>query len=196
MLRAEPPAELGLGFTRRLGQDEARAAARSGAIERLVAWRTAAAGDTFLVPAGTVHAIGAGLALVEVQEPSDVTYRLYDYGRPRELHLDHGFTVADLGPYGVANPRTSLSPGRDILTRCQFFTIERLAVRGALRFGTPAPFYHLIVTIEGRGTLAGHSFQPGSVFLAPAASHGFEVVSDDAALVVAYTSASPTPALG
>lgn len=196
VLRAEPPAELGLGFTRRLAPDEAREAARSGAIEELVAWRTAAAGDTFLVPAGTVHAIGAGLTLVEVQEPSDVTYRLYDYGRPRELHLDDGFTVADLGPYAVENPRTTLSPAREVLARCEFFTIERVAVGGRLAFSGPAPFYHLVVAIEGEGTLAGQPFRPGSVFLAPAASETFHVVSDAAALLVAYTAGAPTAAIG
>nr|MCU0256293.1 class I mannose-6-phosphate isomerase [Vicinamibacterales bacterium] len=93
VLRAAPGSRVGLGFTREVAVDEAREAARTGAIEGLLAWHPASAGDTFLVPAGTVHAIGAGLTLVEVQEPSDVTYRLYDYGRPRELHLEHGLTV-------------------------------------------------------------------------------------------------------
>jgi mannose-6-phosphate isomerase len=160
-----------------------------------VAWRTARSGDTFLVPAGTVHAIGAGLTLVEVQEPSDVTYRLYDYGRPRDLHLDHGFTVADLGPYAVANARTRLSPGRDVLTTCGFFTIERLEVTGRRAFSLPTPFYHLVVVVEGEGTLAGQMFRPGSVFLVPAASEAFDVVAGQAVLVVAYTADTVTPAL-
>ena len=51
-------------------------------------------GDAFFVPAGTVHAIGAGLALCEIQQHSDITYRLYDYGRPRELHLEKAMQVA------------------------------------------------------------------------------------------------------
>jgi mannose-6-phosphate isomerase len=195
VLRADPAAELGLGFTRRLTPDEAREAARTGAIEQLVAWRPAAAGDTFLVPAGTVHAIGSGLTLVEIQEPSDVTYRLYDYGRPRELHLEHGFTVADLGPYAIENRRTPVSEGREILARCGFFTIERVEVRGQRRFDTPAPFYHLIVVAEGSGTLDDRPFRPGSVFLAPASSPAFDVVSGSAVLLVAYTADALTTAV-
>src|SRR5690606_1940390 len=71
-----------------------RKAARDGSIERLMEWHTVRAGDFFYIPAGTVHAIGAGVSLIEVQQNSDVTYRLYDYGRPRELHLDKAVAVA------------------------------------------------------------------------------------------------------
>ena len=194
VLRAEPPAELGLGFVRPLDQAAARAAALSGDIEQLIAWRTAAPGDTFLVPAGTVHAIGAGLTLIEVQEPSDVTYRLYDYGRPRELHLDHGFTVADLGPYRVETPRTALRAGRDVLTRCDFFTMERVRVIGSLAFTGRTPYYHLVVVAAGRGTLDGQTFAPGDAFFVPASSVPFTIAGEDAALVVAYTAETPTHA--
>ena len=81
VLRAAPDARVALGFERPVTADEARAAAVSGEIERLLRWYPAKAGDTFFVPAGTVHAIGAGLVLCEIQQYSDVTYRLYDYGR-------------------------------------------------------------------------------------------------------------------
>src|SRR3546814_13278228 len=74
-------------LTRRLSGEELRAAALDGSIEQLMDWKDVKAGDFFFIPAGTVHAIGAGLKLVEVQQNVDVTYRLYDYGRPRELHL-------------------------------------------------------------------------------------------------------------
>ena len=59
-----------------------------GSIEQLMEWRPVAAGDFVFVPSGTIHAIGAGISLLEFQQNSDVTYRLYDYGRPRELHLE------------------------------------------------------------------------------------------------------------
>jgi mannose-6-phosphate isomerase len=98
ILDAEPGATLGLGFTRELSADELRAAALDGSIEQLIDWRQVSAGDFVVVPAGTVHAIGAGISLLEFQQNSDVTYRLYDYGRPRELHLDDGIAVASLEP--------------------------------------------------------------------------------------------------
>src|SRR5262245_7149767 len=91
---AEPSAVLGIGFARAVDRDEMRAASLDGSIETLIRWRRVRAGDFFYIPAGTVHAIGAGVGLIEVQQNSDITYRLYDYGRPRELHLDQGLAVA------------------------------------------------------------------------------------------------------
>jgi mannose-6-phosphate isomerase len=96
---AEPGAVLGIGFREPLSSEAIRAAALDGSIERLMAWHPVRAGDFFYIPAGTVHAIGAGISLIEVQQNSDITYRLYDYGRPRELHLDDGVAVAHGTPY-------------------------------------------------------------------------------------------------
>jgi mannose-6-phosphate isomerase len=100
ILDAEPGAVLGFGPTREVGKEELRQAALDGSIEQLMDWRPVAAGDFIFVPAGTVHAIGAGISLLEFQQNSDVTYRLYDYGRPRELHLDDGIAVAAPRPFG------------------------------------------------------------------------------------------------
>lgn len=99
VLEAEPGATLGLGLTRRIGADELRAAALDGSIEELMVWRPVSAGDFVFVPPGTVHAIGAGISLLEFQQNSDVTYRLYDYGRPRPLHLDDGVAVSEPAPF-------------------------------------------------------------------------------------------------
>jgi mannose-6-phosphate isomerase len=99
ILEAEPDATLGLGLKRAVSNDDLRSAALDGSIEQLVDWRSVRTGDFFFVPAGTVHAIGAGISLLEFQQNSDVTYRLYDYGRPRELHLDDGIAVSRPEPY-------------------------------------------------------------------------------------------------
>jgi mannose-6-phosphate isomerase len=99
ILDAEPEATVGLGLKREVSADELRAAALDGSIESLLDWRPVRVGDFFLVPPGTVHAIGSGLSLLEFQQNCDVTYRLYDYGRPRELHLDQGIAAARPGPY-------------------------------------------------------------------------------------------------
>lgn len=97
---AEPGAVLGMGTTQPLNSEELRAASLSGEIEQLMDWKPVEAGDYFYIPAGTVHAIGAGITLVEVQQYADITYRLFDYGRPRELHLNDGVAVSDAKPYG------------------------------------------------------------------------------------------------
>jgi len=99
ILEADPGATIGLGTKRELSPDELRQAALDGSIEQLMDWRPVRAGDFYFVPAGTVHAIGGGISLLEFQENADVTYRLYDYGRPRELHLNDGVAVANAMPY-------------------------------------------------------------------------------------------------
>jgi mannose-6-phosphate isomerase len=109
IVSAEPGAVLGIGTKTPLSPDELRAASLSGAIEQLLDWKAVKAGDWFYIPAGTVHAIGAGITLIEVQQYADITYRLYDYGRPRELHLDDGVAVSVAAPYD--DPRCGAAGG-------------------------------------------------------------------------------------
>ncbi|MEK6542461.1 MAG: class I mannose-6-phosphate isomerase [Pseudomonadota bacterium] len=99
VLDAEPDAELGVGLKAPSSTEALRAAALDGSIEALIDWRSANVGDFVYNAAGTIHAIGAGLMVVEVQQNVDCTYRLYDYGRPRELHLDEGLAVARTDPH-------------------------------------------------------------------------------------------------
>lgn len=99
IIAAQPDARLGIGTVRPLTAEELAAASTSGEIEQLMDWKPVKAGDYFYIPAGTVHAIGAGITLVEVQQNADITYRLYDYGRPRALHLDDGVAVSRAEPY-------------------------------------------------------------------------------------------------
>jgi mannose-6-phosphate isomerase len=96
---AEPDAKIGLGLRRELTRDELRRAALDGSIIEEMEWRPVAAGDFLYVPAGTIHAIGGGICLLEFQQNSGLTYRLYDYGRPRELHLDESVAVSRREPY-------------------------------------------------------------------------------------------------
>jgi mannose-6-phosphate isomerase len=111
---AKPGAVLGIGTKQALDAGALRAASLSGEIEALMDWKPVQAGDYFYIPAGTVHAIGGGITLVEVQQYADITYRLYDYGRLdngtlRELHLDDGVAVARAGPYD--DPRSGIAIG-------------------------------------------------------------------------------------
>jgi mannose-6-phosphate isomerase len=123
ILRAEPGAVLGLGFKAAIGKEEMRQAALDGSIERLMDWKPVRAGDFFYVPAGTVHAIGAGLSLIEVQQQSDTTYRLYDYGRPRELHLEDGVGVAEGGAYPDGCASHVEGGGQCVLVKGPHFTL-------------------------------------------------------------------------
>jgi mannose-6-phosphate isomerase len=99
VLTAEPGAQIAAGFRKPITSEQARAAALDGSIVKLLEWIDARPGDTFFLPAGTVHAIGGGLTICEIQQPSDIVYRFYDHGRGRELHLDRALAVGNLGPH-------------------------------------------------------------------------------------------------
>ena len=125
VLDAVEGATLGLGFRSSVSADELRAAAIDGSIEDLMDWRPVRTGDFAYVPAGTVHAIGAGIMLIEVQQNADVTYRLYDYGRSRELHLDDGIAVAHRDEYSDANFRRASAPVDAVLIDGPEFSLIR-----------------------------------------------------------------------
>jgi mannose-6-phosphate isomerase len=134
------------------------------------------------LPAGTVHAIGANILLFEVQQTSDTTYRLYDWGRvdaktgkPRDLHVDHGLLCSDFarGPCHPAAPADAGRPHRcEVLVGCEFFTLTRHADERPFRVGEHGRC-RVVVGIEGRADLVwndrGYPISPGSVVLLPAA---------------------------
>jgi mannose-6-phosphate isomerase len=125
VVAAEPGAKLALGLKEEMSEAELREAAADGSIERRLDWIEARRGDFFSVPAGTIHAIGPGLSLIEIQQPSDVTYRLYDYGRDRALHLDDAVAVANRSP--VANARRRAGPESAILLEAAPFSVAYVA---------------------------------------------------------------------
>ena len=134
ILSAAPGAQIALGFEQPVGAEELRAAALSGDIERLLRWIPVHPGETYFIPAGTIHAIGAGIEICEIQQNSDITYRLYDYGRPRELHLDRALEAADLNSW--QHPGASLghglADGWKRLAGCRHFATDSLGRHGAL----------------------------------------------------------------
>lgn len=121
---AEPGAVLGIGTRHPLSAKELREAAVSGELENLMCWKPVRAGDWFHIAPGTVHAIGAGVTLVEIQQNADVTYRLYDYGRPRELHLEEGVAVSKAEPYAdIRHGKLGMTASSKLLTRCPSFSV-------------------------------------------------------------------------
>lgn len=126
ILDAEPSAKLGIGFVEEIDRDEMRAAAQDSSIERLLAWHPVQAGDFFYIPANTVHAIGPGVSLIEVQQNSDITYRLYDYGRPRELHLEDGIAIATGAAHDPLLRRRVPNVGHHALVEGPVFRLDRL----------------------------------------------------------------------
>jgi mannose-6-phosphate isomerase len=163
ILQARPDACVALGFREPVSKQQLVAAAQSGEIDRLLEWRTVRRGETYLVPAGTVHAIGPGVVLCEVQQNSDITYRLYDFGRGRELHLLRASDVANLGRHpGPAVPSV-LSGGRELLVECPYFTVERRIIETS--FSHIASGQEFWVVLSGNGRWADRPFQAGEVWM-------------------------------
>ncbi|MDX2149749.1 MAG: class I mannose-6-phosphate isomerase [Bryobacteraceae bacterium] len=167
ILRADPGATIALGFKEPLAPDRLREASLSGEIEHLLNWVPVQPGETYFVCAGTVHAIGSGIALAEIQQYSDVTYRLYDYGRPRELHLEKGFEVSRMNPHPGAAVAVGLGDGLERLVVSPFFLTDRVTVAGnERRVERGALGADAWIAIEGSGLIEGQPFRAGEVFLA------------------------------
>jgi mannose-6-phosphate isomerase len=149
VLDAQAPGEIAVGFTKPISREELRVAAETGGIENLLDWRRVKPGDVIFTPAGTVHAIGAGVTICEIQENSDITYRLYDYGRPRELHLDHGVEVSRLGPHEFAAKPVRLAEGREELVVSEYFRVERLSVKEHLTIPAGSLYYLILINTNG-----------------------------------------------
>jgi mannose-6-phosphate isomerase len=167
VLTAEPGARLAVGFKEQVTPGRMRAAALDGSIENLLEWHEVAPGDFIYLTAGTVHAIGAGLSLIEVQQNSDITYRLYDYGRPRELHLDAGIAVADGGPHDPALRRRVPDAGDISLVEGPHFRLDRLDgppdAATAARYGD-RPL--LVIPVDAPIRLGNETVAPGGCGLA------------------------------
>lgn len=172
ILRADPDAQLAIGFRETLTKERLRELAVSGEIEKLLNWIPVSAGDTFFIPAGTVHAVGAGLAICEIQEHSDITYRLYDYGRPRELHLDKAIQAASLR---AMEAKPAVLP-----IDCQFFHTEMARITAPFEYKPEATRFHVLIFLSGLGTIGGQDFQEGQAWLIPAGSASFTIIPGDA----------------
>jgi mannose-6-phosphate isomerase len=195
VLAAEPGADVAVGFREPLAPSRLEGVARSGEIEQLLDWRDVHEGQTIFTPAGTIHAIGAGVTICEIQQNSDITYRLYDYGRPRELHLEHGARVADLGPLDCHPETVRLSSWREQLLECEYFRLERLKPERSFRVQQGSPGYLLLFCLHGRGEINDKPFKAGQTWMIPADNEQIEVVARDSEWILTYRARSPLSGL-
>lgn len=166
VLDAEPDARLGIGMTQTLDGDALRAAALDGSIEQLMDWKKVQPGSFYYIPAGTVHAIGAGITLVEVQQNNDVTYRLFDYGRPRELHLDDGVSVSKAKPFPEADRILPLGTQDRVVDGSYApFTMDMVSWAAGDRPTLPDIKPCWFVPVTGSGTIDGQDWSANECWL-------------------------------
>ncbi len=163
ILRADPGAQIAIGFREPITKERLRESSLSGEIEHLLRWVDVSPGETYFIPAGTVHAIGAGIALCEIQQHSDVTYRLYDYGRPRELHLDKALQVAD----------TSAPDGRPVQlpVDCAYFHTDLLLLDQPVEYAPDPKRSEVLIFLAG-GNL-------GEAWLLPVGTAPFRIEASE-----------------
>ena len=183
ILAAQPDSTIALGTKAPVDRDRLRAAAQDGSIEGLLDWKPVKPGDFLYCASGTIHAIGGDLTVIEIQQNSETTYRLYDYGSDRELHLDDGIAVAHPVPYTPIVSPGPAGAGRHVQVEGPKFVLERWA-GGEQAVSLPEGKTGWLVPITGSGEVGGVAFKAGECVTVK----GSETVraSADADLLFAY----------
>lgn len=159
ILQADAQAQVIAGVRPGTSTDQLAQAIRKGEILDLVQRHPVAPGDTVMMPAGTLHALGPGLLLYEVQQTSDTTYRVFDWNRPasagRTLHLEESIAVTDSQAHGqVIHPPQPQPHGPFELVRCPYFVLETVRSEGeTLKFGPHPDSFHILTSIGGQARL-------------------------------------------
>lgn len=179
VLGAEPGAGVYLGFVDRPDADAVREAALDGSLPDLLEFVELSEGDAVYVPAGTVHAIGGGLELFELQQSSDTTFRLFDWGRTgRELHLDQALSCADLAPPPDLPVATKLTGAVSRLVTCPHFRIDRIG--GGLDGGSIVPLdpdgrWTAVHGVSGSARTSELAVEQGDTLVVPASAGPVEL---------------------
>lgn len=165
----EDNAGIYLGFNRQVKKQEIESAIENNTIENLLNFIPVKKGESFLINAGTIHAIGAGVTICEIQQNSNVTYRVYDYdrkdiyGNKRELHVKKALDVLDYNkfskPYNNEN---------NILAKCGYFTVLKYKVTDLLTLTSDKTTFNAITVMEGNGIIENIKFVKGDTFFIPA----------------------------
>jgi mannose-6-phosphate isomerase len=162
VLDAAPGARLIAGMKPGTSAKELATAIKDGNILSLSQYLDAHVGDTVFMPAGTIHALGPGLLIYEVQQSSDLTYRVYDWGRPetekRKLHIDKSLAVTNPQAGATAQKLPPMSDGdRQVLASCQYFTLEMLTAQASeLAIEPRGLSFHILTVIEGQARIASN----------------------------------------
>lgn len=183
VIAADPGAQVRIGLKPGVDKQKFREALSAGTLEELLESWPVHAGDSFFVPAGTPHTIGPGMILCEVQEYSDLTYRVYDYGRvnaqgqPRELHIEKALAVMHFGRSNggktLAMPLRARGAQSVLLAACPYFAAERWEFAASAEMETNPEHFDVLVILGGSGDFLQDgslaAYQRGETWFVPAA---------------------------
>lgn len=178
---AKPDAALIVG-TKDCSKEEFEAAIKSGEVEKCLNKIEVKKGDCFLINSGLIHAICDGVIIAEIQQNSDVTYRVYDYGRPREIHVEKALDVINFGlkcenligeEIAFDGYKTSL------LCKNEYFGIEKLIIEKSLKHTSDKEKFDILTCVDGEGTIEGNGYSEkikmGDTYLIPATLGTYEI---------------------
>jgi mannose-6-phosphate isomerase len=191
IVSATPDAAVAVGLNQSLTTHQLRTSIEDGSIASLMKWRHVQAGDVVFVPAGTIHAIGPGLVIAEIQQNSDATFRVFDYGRQRELHVANAVAVARAEPAETQVAVRRLTDARTLLAACPYFVLERFDLAPASRWDISATAETWLLMLEGEARFDAVDVSAGqALFL----EHDRAVIETGPAglcAVVAYAASEP-----
>ena len=174
VVEADEGAGLYMGLERECDADEFAAAVADGTVEKLLSFKKVKRGDVYFIPSGTIHAIGAGVVIFEIQQNSTLTYRLYDYmrrdkdGNLRELHVEKAMKVSLLEPY---SEREFDKNDESLIGICEYFETHKYKLNFAkTTFNVDGDSFLSITCVGGEGTIEGEKITLGDTFFIPAGS--------------------------
>jgi mannose-6-phosphate isomerase len=195
ILAALPNARIALGLKRRVSPSELRASIAAGSIAELVQWRRAKAGEVIFVPAGTIHSIGAGLVIMEIQQRSDATFRLFDYGRGRELDAENAIAVARGEQAERQAPLRKLTKERTLLVASRHFVLERFELPPGSDWELRAATETWLFALDGGAWVGALDACTNEAIFLEADSARIRVRSRGLTGLVAYVGSDPIPNL-
>jgi mannose-6-phosphate isomerase len=195
ILSAEPDARIGVGLKHRITPQQLRASIENGSIVELVDWRPVAKDDVIYIPAGTIHAIGAGIVLAEIQQHSDTTFRLFDFGRQRELHEDNGVAVAHPWPHRAPCHPARLTTARTVLVASRHFVLERLELPESSSWALLAASETWILVLGGHAAIGLTAASIGQAVFVSGGRSSIEVGADGLSALIAYPASRPIDSL-
>jgi mannose-6-phosphate isomerase len=195
IISAKPGAQTGVGLKHRVTPQELRASIRDGSIVELIQWRPVAKDDVIFIPAGTIHAIGAGIVLAEIQQRSDTTFRLFDYDRQRELHEDNGVAVAHAWPLRAQHNPRRLTGERTVLVASRYFVLERLELAEGSSWALIAEPETWIFVLDGHAAIGLAPVSIGQAVFVGGGRTSIEVGVNGLTALIAYPANAPVDSL-